>query len=331
MSVNISIIIPVYSGENYIQKLTHEIQGIRQEWIEHDYPISISELIFVDDNSIDSSSDILNKLEKESWINVLTLSKNYGQHSATAAGISYSSGDWIVTMDEDLQHDPKYILEMLKKCILCKIDLVYAEPKSWVHSSIYRDVSSKTYKKIISALTKNNNISKFNSFRVIRGSIARSASAVLSHDGYFDIVLGWFTNRISTISLEITDQRYVQDGKSGYSFEKLITHARKLIMTSDAKLLRIVAFLGLFMLILCVILISYYLGLNFFYPESISVDGWTTVILVILGVGGGTAIILSLIAEYIAIITQQIHGKPAFSVVDRTVDKLLYDFFNYKN
>lgn len=328
MHINISIVIPVYSGVNYLDDLTKKILDTKEKWENDNCPFSLLELIYVDDASGDGSGEVLSRLSKFDWINVVTLSMNYGQHAATAAGIAYSSGDWVVTMDEDLQHDPGVISDMLKLCVNNGSDIVYANSPKWIHSSVFRDLSSRVYKRLISVLVKNPNISSFNSFRLVRGSIARSASAVCSHDGYFDVVLSWFTNRVSAFEVEMKDMRYAQEGKSGYNLRSLLTHARKLIMTSDAKLLRWVALLGILMLVLCIVLSIGYILLKLYYPELIVVQGWTSVILVILGIGGGLTLMMSAVAEYIAVITQHVHGKPTFSVVDRSSDKVLFKYFN---
>lgn len=327
MTSSISIIVPVYSGADYLKDLTCKIQQVQQEWLENNYPFSILELIFVDDCSSDGSSEILYELSHTNWINVVTLSRNYGQHAATAAGISYSSGDWVVTMDEDLQHDPAKIFVLLKECIMSQSDVIYARPRSWVHNSIYRDMSSRYYKKLISWLTSNPSVVQFNSYRLMRGSIARAAASVFNHDGYFDVVLTWYTNKIFSIETEMVDHRYVEIGQSGYSLRKLFTHARKLIMTSDAKTLRLAAYAGIFMLFICTMLMVYFLTVKTYFPQSIPVKGWTSLMLATLFTGGGILLVLSFIAEYIAILTKHVHGKPPFVIVDRSRDKILRDFF----
>lgn len=327
MSVSVSIVVPVYSGEKYLKTLVHEVEKVKEEWKTNNYPCYIAELIFVDDDSKDNSSDVLKCFEDMEWVHVITLAKNYGQHPATAAGISYSSGNWIVTLDEDLQHHPKHIIEMLKLGVNKRTDVVYANSTEAVHKSLFRDLSSKYYKKLMMFLTKNKHISNFNSFRLVRGNVGRSAASVCSHDGYLDIVLSWFTNKISVYKTSMVDQRYIETGKSSYDFWRLLSHARRLIMTSDAKLLRTVAVFGLVMLVVSLILASYIIIIKSFYPESISVTGWASQIITTLAIGSGLAITLSVVAEYLAIIVQHVHGKPTYSVVDRSTDNIIREFF----
>jgi glycosyltransferase involved in cell wall biosynthesis len=328
MITSLTIVVPVYAGANYLDALVSRITEIRQEWIDKNYPFMVSELIFVDDSSSDGSFEILSKLSKVDWINVISLAQNFGQHAATAAGISYSSGDWVVTMDEDMQHDPAILTEMLRKAVTSQSDIVYAHPKSFVHKSFYRDRASRGCKKLISWLARNPNVRQFNSYRLIRGPIARAAAAVFSHDGYYDIILTWHTNRVSSLETQMIDQRYAETGKSGYNFRKLLTHARKLIMTSDAKILRLAGMYGVFMLFLCVLLGGYFLIAKIYFPGSVPVDGWTSLMVSVLSVGGGGMLILSVIAEYVASLSKHVHGKPSYVVVDRSRDEVLRDFFS---
>lgn len=326
MKVSISIIVPVYSGKDYLKKLVDSISKVKSEWLLSDYPLEILELIFVDDDSKDGSKEVLEKLQSNDWISVITLSKNYGQHPATVAGISHSSGDWIVTMDEDMQHNPEDIIKMLKKCIEDGSDILYVKSDKAVHQSYFRDLTSKYYKKMIQKLTGNKNISNFNSFRLIRGSIARNAAAVVGHESYLDVVLSWFSDKISIYKTTLEDQRYIETGKSGYNLNRLLSHARRMLMTSDAKVLRGASYLGFTVFTFCVLLSCYFILKKIFEPESILIAGWASQVVISLMTMSIVFIILGVIAEYLSILIQESNGKPAYSIVNRDKDLLIEKF-----
>ncbi len=326
MKVSVSIVVPVYSGKNYLQKLVDCISKVKNEWANNDYPIEILELIFVDDDSKDGSKEVMEKLQENDWVSVITLSKNYGQHPATVAGISHSSGDWIVTMDEDLQHHPEEIIKMLKKCVEDGSDILYVKSDKAVHQSYFRDLTSKYYKKLIQKLTGNKNISNFNSFRLIRGSIARNAAAVVGHESYLDVVLSWFSNKVSIYKTTLEDQRYIETGESGYNLSSLLSHARRMLMTSDAKLLRGASYLGFTVFILCVLSSCYFIIKKIFEPESILIAGWASQVVIHLVTISFVLIILGIIAEYLSILVQESNGKPAYSTVNRDKDLLIKEF-----
>ena len=102
--MELSIIIPVYNSAKILPTLVGEVEKAL------DNKIKKMEVIFVNDFSIDNSWEIIKKLSKEKkFIKGINLKENYGQHNAIAAGLSISTGEFVILMDDDLQHDPIYI------------------------------------------------------------------------------------------------------------------------------------------------------------------------------------------------------------------------------
>lgn len=326
--ITLSIITPVYRGENTLEDLVIEIEKEKNKFEENNAPLRLVEVIFVDDGSRDNSNKILKKLEKKyDWVLVVGLSKNYGQHPATMAGILHSSGDWIATLDEDLQHHPKYLTQLLEEAVLKKKDIIYAHPDSPVHRSVIRDNGSKFYKWVISKISGNSNVRKFNSYRMMRGSIARATAAVSINQTYFDLALSWFTDRVGVISLPMIDYRYQENKSSGYSLHSLLSHARRMFLSSNFKILRTGAIFGFVAMSIAVIVAIYTLTIKVYYPETASTPGWASIMVSILFLGGMNAMLSGLVLEYLSMIILQIHGKPTFFEVDRSLDERLIEWF----
>ena len=329
LTTSVSTITPVYSGAAYLEKLVEEIFQIKVSWENQKAPMRITESIFVVDSAIDNSESILNELKKKyHWVKVITLSKNFGQHPATMAGVLHSSGDWIITLDEDLQHHPKYFQKLFKRVSETSADLVYAKPETVVHQALTRDLPAKTFKKTMSFLTGNKFITEFNSFRLMRGTVARAAASVCSHETYYDIAICWFTNRIHSETFPLVDQRYVALGKSGYSFFKLLSHARRLLVSTQQKYLRVGAWMGFIAVVFSILFGIYVLIQKIINPASVMVQGWTSLFLSIFFWGGVSSILLSLLIEFLGNISLHIQGKPVFFVVDRSHDEILKQYFS---
>ena len=330
--ISISTVTPVYRGAETLKKLVSEIQLYREFLQESQGPLRLTESIFVDDGSQDNSNEVLKEIQKEyPWVKVITLSRNFGQHPATVAGVLHSSGDWIVTLDEDLQHDPKYIHQMLNKAVTDQLDIVYANSVDSIHGSFFRDKSSKLIKSMLGKITGNDSVPFFNSFRVIRGSIARVASAVSIDQTYFDVALSWFTLRVGVIYIPLKDLRYIETKKSGYSIRSLFSHARKLIQSSNVKIVRIGLVLGFTVMIIGLAATVFILIEKLFHPELINSQGWTSLIITILLLGGLNLFLVGLTLENISVLMMQTHGKPKFFEVDRQSDKVLSDWFLNNN
>lgn len=320
-SMMVSVVVPVYCGSDYLEALVAALDDLRRDWQAQGAPFSLAEVIFVDDAAIDDSGNKIDHLAREhSWIVPLHLSRNFGQHPATIVGILHSSGDWVVTMDEDLQHRPEVIATLLRKAVTEHADIVYANPVSGVHDAAVRDWTSRSFKRMMQWLTDNPNLSSFNSFRLIRGPVARAAASVCSHDTYLDITLGWFTQSIRSIRVEMKDERYIKTKRSGYSLKSLLSHGWRMIFSSQIKLLRIGSVLGLAAMVLSVLAAVYFLTVKLFFPSDIQVQGWTSLFLAITFFGGLSAFMLGIVLQYLSSMILKVHGKPTFFTIDRSGD-----------
>lgn len=328
--VSVSAVIPIYSGKDYLPALVAELAALRSSWIDADAPLQLIEAIFVDDSSRDNSAEVLEDLAvQHSWIRIITLSKNFGQHPATIAGILYSSGDWVVTLDEDLQHRPIHIIDMLKTAVTRQVDIVYAHPLEGVHRKGYRDFASRSIKHLLARASGNTMLKHVNSFRLMRGAIARSAASVCGHETYFDIALSWFADKFTTLDLILQDSRFLKTGKSGYNFFKLMTHARRLILSSQPKILRSGAAFGFIAVLISILLAGKLLYSAWFAPQLIDVRGWSSLFVGIIFFGGISALLLGIVLEYLTNIVLHTQGKPVFFEVDRSLDAVLREYFSH--
>lgn len=327
-SVAVSVVVPIYSGATYLEELVQELDALRTHWESTGAPISLAEAIFVDDSAIDESPALIDRLAAERpWIVSLHLARNFGQHAATIAGILHSAGDWVATLDEDLQHPPGHIPDLLRHAVETSADVVYANPTNGVHASIGRDLSSRSFKRLIEWLTRNPNVRIINSFRLMRGSVARAASSVCSHETYFDVALSWFTQRFELVPMTLRDERYISTGKSGYNSRSLMSHARRMLVSSQLKALRLGALFGLVAVGLSGLGIIALVIAKLVVPETIAADGWTSLMLTIVFFGGVVVLLLGIILEYLSSLVLRAHGKPLFFTIDRSTDAQLIDYF----
>jgi len=328
MSISLSTITPVYSGEDYLERLFAELQQLRDKWRIESAPLELSEVIFVDDGSIDSSAAKLAELERNfPWVVVITLSRNYGQHAATIAGICHSSSDWIVTLDEDLQHKPLDIEKMLKRQVETNADVIYARPLNSVHGNSWRDKSSRAVKRLAAKLTSTPQITLFNSFRLIRGSIGRAAASSSSSQTYLDIAISWFTKSCHAVDIDLRDERFTQRQQSGYGLIKLVRHARRLMLSSEVDIASAGLVLGIGSVFAAFIVGLFALVQKIVFPDNVEIAGWASLITVITFFSGIIISILCVLLEYINVFVLNSLGRPTFFTVDRAHDKQLRDWF----
>src|SRR5436309_7705477 len=123
----VSIVVPVYQGESTLEPLLAEIETLTAVQITRGgVQFRVCEVILVHDGAVDNSDAVMSSLAARlSFVVPVWLSRNYGQHAATLAGVASTSGDWVVTLDEDGQQDPCDIPSLLDVAISKNVQLVY--------------------------------------------------------------------------------------------------------------------------------------------------------------------------------------------------------------
>lgn len=325
--VLLSVVVPVYQGSAYLPDLVSALKQERERFEAAGDPVRLAEAIFVDDGSVDRSESVLRELARENdWVTVITLSRNFGQHPATIAGILHASGDWVASIDEDLQHHPRHLAALLRHAVRNGSDIVYAKPEGAVHRAFWRDAGSSVFKRFVGLVTRNPFVRQFNSYRMMRGTIARAAAAVCANDPYFDIAACWFTNRIGVLPLEMHDQRFALSGASGYDFRSLLRHGARMMASSELKFLRFGAAAGALTLFASVVMSLVVIFLRFFRPETIQARGWVSLVLVTSFFGGLISFLAGITLELATALSVRAKGKPTFFVVDRGRDAILTDW-----
>lgn len=327
--VKVSVVVPVYAGEAYLERLIEEVEKVRCDWEDQSAPFEMCELIMVNDAASDGSADVLVRLAaNRPWMVILTLSRNFGQHAATIAGILHSSGDWVVTLDEDMQHPPSRIEKLLRTGVTTQADIVYARPTTAVvHGKAWRDGSSRYFKRVMEWLSGNPTLRLVNSFRLMRGEIARATASVCSHNTYFDIALFWFTQRIESTSIDLHDERFAATGKSSYNFSSLVNHAQKMFFSSQLRFLALGMWIGLGLFAFSILSALYFTLVRLIAPDAIGVEGWTSLFVVLTMSAGLLAAMLGLCLQYLATLVLKAHGRPTFFTIDRSSDLKLKEWF----
>jgi len=318
----ISVVIPVYRGGSTLPSLFEEIARLRDSFVtEGGHRMRVAELLLVHDNGPDDSDEVMRKLAAEhDWVRPVWLSRNYGQHAATLAGMASSGGDWIVTMDEDGQHDPVYIGSMLDAAMAAQAAVVYADPTNRPPHGFLRNTASRGAKRIVDFLTKGNEAGLYHSYRLVLGEVGRSVAAYAGAGVYLDVALGWVNGRVATSPVLL---RMEGDRPSGYRTRTLLSHFWRMVLTSGTGLLRFVSLAGVSMAVLGFVF-ALGLGLTKLFG-SVEVAGWTSVMVVMLIGVGAVLFSLGVVAEYIGVSVNMAMGKPLYVVTaDRASGPLSY-------
>ena len=308
----VSIVIPVYQGEHTLAALVEEIAALTVVTpTAGGHEFQIIELLLVSDHGPDRSDEVIRELAAaHDFVRPVWLSRTFGQHPATLAGMASSSGDWIVTMDEDGQHNPADIGDFLDVALTQGAQLVYADPVNRPPHNMLRNVSSRLAKWVFSTFLTGKSDSTFQSYRMVLGEIGRSVAAYAGSGVYLDVAMGWVSGPAAACPVRLRDEG---GRRSGYTTRALLSHFVHLVLSSGTRALRMVSALGVLFGV-GGIAFALYLLVERFISDT-TPQGWTSTMVVVLVSTGAILFSLGVIAEYVGVAVNMAMGKPLYLIV----------------
>ena len=302
MKQKISFVIPVYNEEANIPILYRELTTVLAE-------VSYSvEFIFVDDGSTDESLILIKQLAKsDSRLFYVELSRNFGHQYALKAGLDLSSGDAVITMDCDMQHPPEIIIELLSKWNE-GFDVVYTRRSDDENMSWFKRTSSVMFYRLLNWLSELKLEKGTADFRLVSRNVLNAFRSIKESELFLRGLVKWAGFRQIAVDYK-PSQRYA--GESKYSFKKMLSFAFRGITSFSVKPLKLVAFVGLFMFIISLILIPYAL-ISYFLGQTVS--GWTSLIISIIFFGSLQLLMLGIIGLYLSKIAIQSKQRPLYFI-----------------
>ena len=297
--MKLSIVIPVYNSYGILDELVTQIE----QSVNIDF-----ELVLVNDCSSDDSwIKILQLVERYSFIRGINLRKNSSQHNAIMAGLNYTTGKVIVIMDDDLQHDPRYIKKLYNK-INNDCDVCYTKFPNKKHK-IWKKLGSQFNDFVANILLKKPKDLYLSSFKAISEEIKKE---IIKYDGpypYIDGLILSTTNSINVIEVKHKDRF---SGEGNYTLRSSVSLWLKMATSFSVLPLRLATFIGFIISTFSFILGIYYIIVKLFFDTA--PDGWTSLIVIVLFLGGIQLFSIGIIGEYIGRNYLKINQKPQFII-----------------
>jgi undecaprenyl-phosphate 4-deoxy-4-formamido-L-arabinose transferase len=306
--INYSVVVPVFNSETALSDLTNQIADVftamQCTW----------ELIFVDDHSSDGSWKTILSLKSEypDHVKGYHFARNFGQHNATLCGLNKAKGEFIITMDDDLQHSPSDIHFLIEKQKESDFELVYGVfAKKKQH--FFRKIQSRFLKWL--GKTINDSPGDGSSFRLMTKRLAKSVSDFQMRFVYLDDMFYWHTDLIGFTDVTHHPSIY---RKSGYTNKTLAGTLYNLFMFNTALPLKIMTYGGLLISIFTALAGIWFILRKILYDVPI---GYTSTIVTILFSTSIIIFSLGVIGEYLRRMYLGQTGQPAYSVDNDTEDK----------
>ena len=298
----LSIVVPVYQGANTVGTLVEALAKLRPE--------GGMEVILVNDGSPDESGAVCRALVRAAAMPIIYIehARNYGEHNAVMTGLRHASGRYVITMDDDLQNPPEEVLKLYDHARLGGWDVVYTRYAVKEHAG-WRNLGSRFANKVADWLLDKPRGLYLSSFRCMASLVVRSVTRYRGPYPYIDGLIMQVTQRIDSIEVRHLPR---VDGRSNYTFRRLVRLWLNLATSFSLAPLRLAIFAGVAMAALGMV------GAAATIIEALlrhdTPSGWASTMTVILLVSGVQSMVLGVMGEYVGRTFLSANGKPQGTV-----------------
>jgi dolichol-phosphate mannosyltransferase len=299
----ISVVVPVYNEVEGIREFHARTSSVLKDLEGYDY-----ELVYVDDGSRDGSFPILKEFaDSDSKVQVVKFSRNFGHQIAITAGLDFARGDAVVFIDADLQDPPEVIVELMKKWKE-GYDVVYAQRTRRPGESAFKLFTASAFYRVLRQLASIDIPPDVGDFRLISRRVADQLRSMREKDRFIRGLVSWVGFKQAAVLYE-RHERFA--GSSKYPLRKMLKFAFDGLTSFSTAPLRLATWLGyassfLAFLYLVSVFIQVMLGFT--------VEGWATIMVVVLFIGGVQLLCLGILGEYLGRIFNEVKPRPVYIV-----------------
>jgi glycosyltransferase involved in cell wall biosynthesis len=303
--MNVSVVVPIYKGEAFIEPLVSELSRVLPTFTE------IYEIILVNDGSPDNSWQLIQRLAQEyKWVRGICMMRNYGQHNATLCGVREACYEVVVTMDQDLQHPPESIPLLLAK-LDEGYDVVYGAPQK-LPQGFLRNLMTAVIKWILAKVIGLPSVRNVSAFRAFRTNLREAFVNFQSPSLILDVLLSWGTTRFTSVQVDIA-----QADHTSYNFAMLVRTAMLILIGYSTLPLRFASWIGFAMTVFGLGVFIYVLVVYF---TAGSPPGFPFLASMIALVSGAQLFALGIFGEYLARMFERSMDRPPY-VIHEVVGK----------
>lgn len=299
----LDIVVPCYNEEEmlpiFYKEVSNNLKNIN--W----------NVIFVNDGSNDNTLEVIKKL-KNSYDNVkyISFSRNFGKESAIYAGLDYSTRDYIVLMDADLQDPPSLIPEMLK--YISEYDIVGTRRVTRKGEPIIRSFFARLFYKIANKITKIELVDGARDFRLMKREVVNAILDLKEYNRFSKGIFQWVGFETKWLEYENIER---QKGETSWSFWGLFKYSIEGIVSFTTAPLHIATIIGIFFSIIAFLSIIVIVIKTLLFGDP--VEGWPSTISIILFLSGIQLFAAGIIGEYLAKIYLESKKRPIYIIKEK--------------
>lgn len=305
----LSIVVPVYNETEVIDAFYERMTAVARS-----LPFAAYEILFVDDGSADDTwNRVRSYARNDPSVRPIKLSRNFGHQAAITAGLDHARGDCVVIIDSDLQDPPEVVPEMVARWRE-GYDVVYGRRSSREGEGQMKLLTASAFYRLLNRLTRINIPVDVGDFRLLSRRAADQLRGLREQDRFVRGLVSWIGFRQTGVTYA-RDRRYAGDTK--YPFGKMMKFALDGITSFSTLPLKLAMWLGYAASALAFIYLISVFVQKFILQNTI--QGWATIMVALLFLGGVQLICIGILGEYIGRIFNEIKGRPLY-VVEEFMD-----------
>ncbi len=301
----LSIVVPVYNEAANLEVLYSALIDVLEN-ANRSY-----EVIFIDDGSSDETFQVVRSLhERNRHVRGFSFSRNFGHQVALYAGLAQAKGDIVISMDGDMQHPPSMIAQLLHKYEE-GYDIVNTKRIDAESTGLFKRLSSRWYYGMLNALSDVPIEPAAADFRLMNRKAVDALNRLPETHRFTRGLVGWMGFKQAIVPYKAANRHA---GASKYTFFKMLRFGLDGIVSFSVKPLRIAFYTGMLVSVAALMYAIYAIIQHFL---GATVEGWTSILVSVLFIGGVTLLSLGVIGEYIARIFNEVRRRPMYFFKDK--------------
>ncbi|EJF33333.1 glycosyltransferase family 2 protein [Weissella koreensis] len=300
----LSLVVPVYNEQEAIPLFFEALEQVKTKIENFNF-----EYWFIDDGSTDNTIQTIKELNiKYDYVHFIEFSRNFGKEAALYAGLEHTTGDYIAVMDVDLQDPPALLPEMLDGVLSGEYDAVGTRRVNRDGEPPIRSFFSSLFYKIINKISDTYIVEGARDYRVMSRQMVESILSLQEYNRFSKGIFAWIGFKQKYIEYKNVDR---VAGSTSWSFWKLLKYSIEGIVSFSQAPLLISFFMGFISFLIAIIFIVILIVRHFIDPGS-AINGWTSMVVIILMVSGVQLLSLGIIGRYISNIYMEVKKRPIY-------------------
>jgi dolichol-phosphate mannosyltransferase len=307
-----SVVVPIYKDGELADAFCNEFDRLFREHLRTDDISDSIEVIFVNDGSPDDSAEALRRVcAKWRFTKAVMLSRNFGQHVALSCGYEHARGDFVASLNVDMQDPPSELVKLLERAEKGDADIVIGLRRKR-RDSLSKRITSVLFHIVLSKLTGYSIPTNMATVRVMNRKFVDAYNSLSEKSRFMPGLEGWLGFRRGYVEIEHAERKV---GKSSYNFTKRFLMALDSIISFSDLPLRMVVLLGS-----CVAFVGLCLTVALVIQKLFFVDlqaGYTSTVAIIVFFGGVQMFVVGLASLYVGRILKEVQNRPLYIVQEK--------------